>query len=650
VSWWIRHSLVLCLLAPRAQAGAVDFGWNELQSAIAARRLPASVSRQLAAEISMTEQPEAYTIAPWRISGGDLRGLMYGLLDAAEQIRKNGRLTPSHVAPAVAIRGVRLHLRNQEWEQKSFHDRAFWTRFFETLARDRFNRFQLAFGPGPEHWAPPYPSLFSLDHFQSVEVEGVTASDRGRNLDTLRMITQAALDHSVDFTLGLWTHTPSPRVKGLPPDLVIPYLRSALLHLLVECPAIRAVYFHVEPTPGGESLVEEAAIPALEEVGRLVTLEVPSSVATPGVLEAARHKGVALRVIEQLPEGNAIPTLDTLPPYVIPTLRAVSTSRWADPQFVRRVAAGALLGNAQGFEVEGLPPDAPGADAYYECWGRLGFQPSHPDPAGLSPASSSAARAIADWAMAQGRPPDLDIVQRLYADILPMERSGQPEFGPLLQLTRYRARLLWAEVMDAFYRQTHHDSALRVAAGQYTAALRLAQAMNLPSEKLQQRASELGELLKQANATPPTKITALPWPKPVPPPTIVHKPLNTAALGKPLAIPLTVWPIQNVTAVRLRYRLISPTGGFQTIEASPRLPRFTIPAKDLSESGQLIYYFEVIHPGGIWRLPDARSPLPVFVTDIRNVPVKVEEEKPPAPQSLPSKKVANSAASNAASR
>ncbi|MCC6362645.1 MAG: hypothetical protein IT165_03925, partial [Bryobacterales bacterium] len=584
MSWWIRHSLVFCLLAPRAQAGAVDFGWNELQKAIAERHLPPGVSRQLAAEISMTEQPEAYTIAPWRISGGDLRGLMYGLLDAAEQIRKTGRLASSHVTPAVPIRGVRLHLRNQEWEQKSFHDRAFWTRFFETLARDRFNRFQLAFGPD-SNWAPPYPYLFSLDHFERVEVEGVTALDRGRNLDTLRMITQAALEHSVDFTVGLWTQTPSPQVKGLAPDLLIPYLRSALLHLLAECPAIRSVYFHVEANPEGERLVEEAGIPALEEVGRLVTLELPSRAATPRVLEAARQKGVALRALEQLPDGVAIPHLDTLRPYPVPTLRAVSTSRWADPGFVRRVANGALLGNAQGFEVEGLPPDAPGADAYYECWGRLGFQPSHPDPSGLSPASSAAARAIADWAIAQGQPPDLDIVQRLYAGILSMERSGQREYGELLQLTRYRARLLWAEVMDNVYQQTRHDSALRVAAGQYAAAFRLAQAMNLPSEKLQQRASELGELLKQANAAPPAKITALPWPKPLTPPAIVHKPLKTAALAKPLPIPLTVWPVQNVTAIRLRYRMISAGGGFETMEASPRLPRFTIPARDLSESG-----------------------------------------------------------------
>jgi len=598
----------------------------------------------------MTEQPEAYTIAPWRISGGDLRGLMYGLLDAAGQIRDNGRLASSHVTPAVPIRGVRLHLRKQEWEQKSFHDRAFWTRFFETLARDRFNRFQLAFGPDAEHWAPPYPYLFSLAHFESVEVEGVTPLDRGRNLDTLRMITQAALDHSVDFTVGLWNQTPSPHVKGLAPGLLIPYLRSALLHLLAACPGIRAVYFHVEADPGGERLVEEAGIPALEEVGRLVTLELPSHAATPRVLEAARQKGITLRAIEQLPDGVAIPPLDTLRPYSIPTLRAVSTSRWADPGFVRRVAGGALLGNAQGFEVEGPPPDAPGADAYYECWGRLGFQPAHPDPPSLSPASAAAARAIADWALAQDQPPDLDTVQRLYAGILHMERSGQREYGELLQLTRYRARLLWAGVMDNIYQQTHHDSALRVAAGQYAAALRLAQAMNLPSGKLQQRASELGELLKQASAAPPAKITALPWPKPLTPPAIVHKPLKTAALAKPLPISFTVWPIQNVTAIRLRYRMISSGGRFQIMEASPRLPRFTIPAGDLSESGQLIYYFEAAHAGGVWRLPDARAALPVFVTDIRDIPVKVEAENPPAPQSPPSKKAPGNAASNAASR
>ena len=76
-------------------AGPREFGRSELQKAIQTRGL-----RDLRFEEAIgSGAPESYTIAGNKITGGDERGLMYGLLEAAEQILADGQLTPSNAAP-----------------------------------------------------------------------------------------------------------------------------------------------------------------------------------------------------------------------------------------------------------------------------------------------------------------------------------------------------------------------------------------------------------------------------------------------------------------------------------------------------------------------------------------------------------------------
>ena len=80
-----RGLSALFLLAAAAAAGPVDFGMAEVNRAEAARGI-AQGSIHFRTEISQ-DPPESYRIDPGRISGGDLRGLMYGLLEAAGQIQ-----------------------------------------------------------------------------------------------------------------------------------------------------------------------------------------------------------------------------------------------------------------------------------------------------------------------------------------------------------------------------------------------------------------------------------------------------------------------------------------------------------------------------------------------------------------------------------
>ncbi len=154
--------LLLLLVTSLAQAGPLEFGRAELNAALAERKMEPALLRVIT---EMTADPaDSYRIEGSRIFGGDLRGLMYGLLEAAEQIRATGKLTPAKGQPACAIRAVRIAYRDQSKE--------FWTSYIEMLARHRFNRVDVIFPRDP-------------------------------NVERVYEISQAAADHGLDFVVTL---------------------------------------------------------------------------------------------------------------------------------------------------------------------------------------------------------------------------------------------------------------------------------------------------------------------------------------------------------------------------------------------------------------------------------------------------------------
>ena len=129
------------LLATLAAAGPVEFGQAELDAAMAQRKLKWKNQVELSLDAPDTFRIEPYSMGGAHITGGDLRGLMYGLLEAAEQIRDSGHFTKTMGNPAASLRGVRI-VMTPELEQAS---EEFWNSYFRMLARNRFNRVHVAF-------------------------------------------------------------------------------------------------------------------------------------------------------------------------------------------------------------------------------------------------------------------------------------------------------------------------------------------------------------------------------------------------------------------------------------------------------------------------------------------------------------------------
>jgi hypothetical protein len=342
-----RSLLLLAALAARALAGPVEFGTAEVQRALAARGLKPGAIR-FNAEVN-TDEPESFKILPGLISGGDLRGLMYGLLEAADQIRDTGRLVMAKGTPATPIRGIRYVLSSQDLQKD-------WPEYFAMLARNRFNRFHLVLGP--------------------------SAGPLQRNLVTLRSISQAASDHGIDFILGIPSEGAEASGYG------------ALRKALSSCPAIRGFEMRVD-----SRAPRDAVFRAIGQAGRRVTLDLPAGPLPTGLVEAARAAHVPLRIslrywagdlgrpyqpAETLPGSSYMNLLEKPRPYeCLWSLGSQRLLLWGDPDFVRRVVATFTLSGPAGFEIDApLEQKERTFDRhwlFYLLWGRLSYDPKTPD-------------------------------------------------------------------------------------------------------------------------------------------------------------------------------------------------------------------------------------------------------------------------------
>src|SRR5215472_846151 len=215
------------------------------------------------------------------VTGIDARGLVYGLLELADRVQlSDDPLSALHfTAPIVEttpnrVRSVARAFLSEIEDKSWFYDRAFWTRYLDTLAYSRFNRFNFALGFGydfprgvtGDYFHFPYPYLVELPAYSRVAVEPPLApGERQRNLETLQFIAAETVRRGLEFQLGIWTQayqwTDSPkadhRITGLTPESHAAYCRDALSALLKACPQISGLTLRIH----GESGIPEGSYP-----------------------------------------------------------------------------------------------------------------------------------------------------------------------------------------------------------------------------------------------------------------------------------------------------------------------------------------------------------------------------------------------------
>ncbi len=263
---------------------------------------------------------ESFTLTPGRfagmpatfVSGSDVRGYVYGLLEMVERVRFSADARsalrvaePILEKPANEARAVSRYFCSEVEDKPWLYDRDFWIGYLDLLAASRFNRFCLAFGleydfpkgVTSDYLHFPYPYLLNVPGYD-VRVMQLAAPDgtvlpapvalsdheRQMNLDALKFIAAQTAARGLHFQLGIWTHayqwTDSPkayhRIEGLTPDTHAAYCRDALAMLLKICPEIQGLTMRVH----GESGIPEGSydfwktlFEAIKGCGRTVEID-----------------------------------------------------------------------------------------------------------------------------------------------------------------------------------------------------------------------------------------------------------------------------------------------------------------------------------------------------------------------------------------
>ncbi len=209
--------------------------------------------------------------------GRDARGLAYALTELADVVRNASdpivaleAVETTIEGPANEVRSMTRLFTSDVEDKPWFNDRDMWPRYFDMLATQRFNRFNLAFGIGYDfirnvtdaYFLFTYPFLLDVPGYR-VRVPQLPDRERDRNLETLRYISGQCVERGIDFHVGLWMHgyewIDSPHanytIEGLDKSNHGPYCRDAVKMLLQQVPNIHGITFRIH----GESGVQEGS-------------------------------------------------------------------------------------------------------------------------------------------------------------------------------------------------------------------------------------------------------------------------------------------------------------------------------------------------------------------------------------------------------
>jgi len=337
-------------------------------------------------------------------AGGDAVGLMYALLDIADRIgwaadsaHPLSEVRDGAEQPRVAERGVTIFTMQQAHFEGRLHDARYWERYFDNLARNRFNTFQVLFAYEMDGYMyPPYPYFFDIEGYPEVKVIGLAKEQQRRNLDDLNRLIRMAHERGLKVTIGIWDHiyrdlgsglTPfyktRPKtglVEGVNDQNLVPFTRAALAQFVHKVQGIDRIMFLLH----GESGLKTEEMPGFwASTFRMLRQEAPQ------IRYEARAKGVPDDIIEDgigvglnlrmntkywaeqvgLPyhptHVQALNQFDRRHGYsdmlIYPhqyglhwTLWTSGTPRvllWADPAYARRFAATVHMAGTEGFDL-----------------------------------------------------------------------------------------------------------------------------------------------------------------------------------------------------------------------------------------------------------------------------------------------------------
>jgi hypothetical protein len=226
------------------------------RSAILPLRVDMAIDPKLGVEAySITSTPKLVTIV-----GGDGRGLIYGALEAREQLRNwvmPGKVQARSQTPKLAFRGIKL---NTPWDSyrpssaidqhtTTMKDLKFWEAYLDMMVENRFNSFTL--------WTM-HPFTYMVRPKNFPEASKWSDAEFAEWQHLYRAIFRMAKERGLDTYVVFWSifvspefakaHNPASRnfyphyyVDGDTTDITKRYLRESVAQMLVEYPDLDGI-------------------------------------------------------------------------------------------------------------------------------------------------------------------------------------------------------------------------------------------------------------------------------------------------------------------------------------------------------------------------------------------------------------------------
>jgi hypothetical protein len=211
------------------------------------------------------------------LAGSDGAGLMYAALELAERVSwASNAANPFQFArdvteePYLRERGVVMFTMNRAYFESRLLDAQFWVRYFDMLAKNRFNHLVLIFGyEDGGYMAPLYPYFFDVEGFNDVQVVGLSPEQQARNRNALKTVLRLATERGIHVKPGIWEHVyraggqaganpwasdgskPTPGlVWGLNAGNLVPYTVAALKKFYETFPEFTETQFRMHEESG----------------------------------------------------------------------------------------------------------------------------------------------------------------------------------------------------------------------------------------------------------------------------------------------------------------------------------------------------------------------------------------------------------------
>jgi hypothetical protein len=345
--------------------------------------------------IPLERTSEAYSFrktdrAGYCLAGYDDRGLMYGCLDVRKNLMKTRDMSliqDRAEKPFIKVRGLFTFVHNQDMGDEWFFSQKYWDDYFDMMAENRFNSYNLVFSHQTDYLAPMFAYFVRVEDHPEVYPVDADESRIEKNREMLKLITEAACLRGIDFILGIWqvrawtgdktdsVPKQAGHVQGLGDHNIQDYTYKAVKQIIHDFEGIKGIQIRVNSESGisGKMQTEfftETFFKAIHESARPILLDFREWCSERQTVLNAMAMCTNIRLSvkywaefmgapyqpAKISPGYSYSDLLRQPlqydlMWQVWSLGSPRLLLWGDPDYVRRFVRTVSLGGGNGFEI-----------------------------------------------------------------------------------------------------------------------------------------------------------------------------------------------------------------------------------------------------------------------------------------------------------